>query len=385
VFNEEVVHQISELTDLTTESFTETNQAIFNTEIKDELAGFLHRGSTVSAPNATCPVRVRLTPSNPSKRGAMWYREEVAVYDGFETYFTYQISDHSKECTIHRDQYFSQFHHRTCSVRGADGFAFVIHYDEDGTEDAIGGYGGNLGYGGMRNSLAIAFDMWQNPGFDLIGEDHVSFQSRGQEPNDPFEPGLLGLPRSTPIADGVVHTAKIKYFNNLRPEYLDYIVASDTLMPYLLDNGEQKRIGTLVVFVDDGIASDTPLMAMPINLSLLIKLPADKAFVGFTSATGRFFAKQDILSWYWCDESPCNPVLKSDFDYHHKNLKTTAQKQSYGPGEGFGGGDARDGFPTINQSPDTTPWEAEKTYFANNEPVGLSADATLQVPDATLY
>lgn len=315
----------------------------------------------------------------------MWYREQVAIFDGFETTFTYQISDHSKECTIHRDQYFSQFHHRTCSVRGADGFAFVIQYDDIGTDETVGGYGGNLGYGGLKNSLAIAFDIWQNPGFDLIGEDHISFQSKGILPNDPYEAGLLGIPRSTYIADGIIHSAKIKYFNNLRPEYLDYIVASDNLMPYLLDNGEQKAVGTLVVFVDDGIKTDTPLMAMPINLSLLLKLPSDKAYVGFTAATGRFFAKQDILSWHWCDESPCNPILQSQFDYHHKNKFSSAKTQKFEPGEGYGGGDARDGFPTKNQSPDTTPKSAQKTYFADNEPIGLSTDAILQIPDATLY
>lgn len=385
VFNEVVVHEISELTDLTTESFTETNQAIYNQEIESNLAGFLHRGDTVSAPDKECAVRARLTPSNPSKAGAMWYRQEVAVFDGFETYFTFQISDHSKECSIHRDQYFSQFHHRTCSVRGADGFAFVIHYNVNGTEDVVGGVGGNMGFGGLSNSLAIAFDIWQNPGRDLIGVDHVSVQSRGVLPNDPFSPGLLGQPRTTPIADGAIHLAKVKYFNDLRPEYLNYVVASDTLMPYLLDNGEQKRIGTLVVFVDDGVATDTPLLALPINLSLLLKLPADKAYVGFTGATGRFFAKQDILSWYWCDESPCNPVLKSDFDYHQTSKFSSATTRVFAPGPGYGGEFIIEGFPTENQSPDTTPLESPKSYFANNELVGLATDAALQVPDATLY
>ena len=98
MFNLDVIREVSELTDLTTEGFTETNQAIFNEEIESELAGFLHRGSTASAPVTECNVRVRLTPSNPSKRGAMWYREQVPVFSGFETYFTFQISDHSKEC-----------------------------------------------------------------------------------------------------------------------------------------------------------------------------------------------------------------------------------------------------------------------------------------------
>ncbi len=64
-------------------------------------------------------------------------------------------------------------------------------------------------------------------------------------------------------------------------------MASDSLLPYLKDNGEQKRIGTLVVFLDEGVASGVPLLALPINLSLLLDLPIDKAYVGFTASTGR--------------------------------------------------------------------------------------------------
>jgi hypothetical protein len=99
-------------------------------------------------------------------------------------------------------------------------------------------------------------------------------------------------------------------------EYLDKLVASESIFKYLKDNGEQKRVGTLVIFLDEGVEQDLPLMAMPINLSLLLDLPDDKAFVGFTSSTGRFYEKHDILSWHWCDQEPCMAAVKSDFDYH---------------------------------------------------------------------
>jgi hypothetical protein len=98
----------------------------------------------------------------------------------------------------------------------------------------------------------------------------------------------VGQPRYTPLADGAVHMARIAYFDSLQVQYFDKLVASDNLVAYLKDNGEEKRVGTLVVFIDDGIGTDTPLLAMPINLSLLLDLPQDTAFVGFTSATGVF-------------------------------------------------------------------------------------------------
>lgn len=60
------------------------------------------------------------------------------------------------------DQYFSLFHHTTCSVHGADGFAFVVQ-NHPNTTNIVGAVGGQMGFGGLENSLAIAFDTWQNP------------------------------------------------------------------------------------------------------------------------------------------------------------------------------------------------------------------------------
>ena len=155
-----------------------TNRDSENLEVDTTLAGYLHRSDTITAPT-TCSVRTRLTPSGPSKAGSMWYRELVPVVQGFDTYFTFQISDHSKECTLHKDQYFSVKHHKTCSVHGGDGIAFVIHNDPNATH-ALGDVGGHMGFGGIKNSLAIAFDMFSNPGMDAVLQDHVSVQSKGR-------------------------------------------------------------------------------------------------------------------------------------------------------------------------------------------------------------
>jgi hypothetical protein len=106
------------------------------------LLGFLHRNDSLPAPKS-CAQRVRLTPSIPSKIGALWFRDKRPVSNGFDTYFTFQITDHSKECILVKDQYFSKFHHRTCNVRGADGFAFVIHNSINGSA-AIGRDGGQM-------------------------------------------------------------------------------------------------------------------------------------------------------------------------------------------------------------------------------------------------
>lgn len=58
-------------------------------------AGFGNRLSVEQSPDARgkrCRVRSRLTPSLPSKAGAMWYSVPVPVTRGFETLFTFQAS-----------------------------------------------------------------------------------------------------------------------------------------------------------------------------------------------------------------------------------------------------------------------------------------------------
>jgi hypothetical protein len=217
--------------------------------------------------------------------------------------------------------------------------------------------------------------------------DHVSIQSRGAGSNDGLESALLGLPRPHKLADGKIHTVRITYYGELKAEYFNYLVASESLIPYLKDNGEQKRIGTLLVYLDEGIASDTPLLALPINLSLLLRMDDDRAYVGFTASTGRFYEKHDILSWMFCDEAfgayvTCQDESKKIFDYHQTSRHFTATMQRYDPGGGFGGGYNKDGFPIKNQNPDTTAIGRQNDKRADQ---GLAGDAINQVPPQTIY
>ena len=75
------------------------------------------------------------------------------------------------------------------------------------------------------------------------------------------------------MADGKRHTAKVTYLPYVAMEYLEYFTASPHLLPALKDNAEGRRLGTLLVYVDEGIASDEPLLALPLNLGVLLDLP----------------------------------------------------------------------------------------------------------------
>jgi len=384
-FNEKEAVEIRETTVLVSESSFETSIAEKdNAIISMSLAGFLNRNDTVSAPTE-CFVRARLTPSGPSKAGSFWFVDPAPVTNGFDTYFTFQITDHSKLCTVSKDQYFSLRHHETCSIHGADGFAFVIQNHPNSTS-SIGEIGAQMGFGGIENSFAIAFDTWQNQGYDSLHVDHISFQSRGIQPNDALENGLLGVPRPHSLADGKIHLVRITYYGTIQAKYLDKVVASQSLLPYLKDNGEQKRIGMLVVFIDDGVEKDEPIMAMPINLSLLLNLVDDKAYVGFTASTGCYYEKHDILSWVFCDQEPCDdPDMKKTFDYHQKSKFSSVKLTRFEPGEGYGGEDVIEDFPTENLNPDTTPWVEDVSSFSSSRNNVLSSDASNQIPPNTIY
>jgi hypothetical protein len=160
--------------------------------------------------------------------------------------------------------------------------------------------GEHLGYGGISNSLAVEFDTWTNVDTqqsDDVYQDHISVHYGGSSNRSTS----LGYWRPHDIADGRVHAAKVQYLPYVETRYFELMTANENLIPYLKDNGEGRGIGTLAVFVDQGIVEDRPLLALPVNLSLLLDLPDSLAYVGFTASTGRQWQKHEIERWEWCD------------------------------------------------------------------------------------
>ena len=186
-------------------------------------------------------------------------------------------------------------------MHGGDGFAFVLHGDSRETA-AVGTSGSQLGYGGIANSVAIEFDTWSNPEpADLIW-DHVSIHSNGKVPNSANEASRLVVPVRQLLGDGAIHRVQVRYETELNVNYLSAFSVSYNVLQYVRDLSEGRRIGTLLVFIDDGIDNDIPCLAVPLNLAVLLQLEQDVAYVGFTASTGRRWEKHDILSWKYCTE-----------------------------------------------------------------------------------
>lgn len=135
-----------------------------------------------------------LTPPKPEYQvGAVWYRRRVNVARGFETTFIYGVE-------------------RPNPIVGSDGLAFVVQNDH---ADALGSWGGDLGYNGIRKSAAVEFDMVRNEDQGDPNDNHVSLQTRFENPNSanhthPFSEGFSN-PVPVRLSDGQLHTVYISY------------------------------------------------------------------------------------------------------------------------------------------------------------------------------
>eukprot|EP00501_MAST-03F_sp_TOSAG23-6_P001383 GSMAST32.ASY1.ANO1.1437.1 assembled CDS len=269
-------------------------------EESTDFAVFGHRDEFVGEPTEECDIRVRLTPSEPFMIGSMWYRQPVEVYSGFECGFRFQMTDHSRKCNYVKDQSFGINQYKSCRVHGGDGFAFVIHGNELG-HAALGEGGKYLGC--LRNSLAVEFDTWYNPEMGDLIYDHVSVHLSGPDVYLPTASHQLGSNKQHSLADGKEHIARIRYYPTIQTDMLSKFTATPSVLPFLKDAGELKRLGTLAVWVDS--MEGAPSFAIPLNLNTALSLAEGAAYIGFTSSTGQFWEKHDIMGWYCCEEPPC--------------------------------------------------------------------------------
>ena len=177
-------------------------------------------------------------------------------------------------------------------TNGADGFAFVLHNDLD-ADDAIGGVGGGLGYRNIEQSIAIEFDSYKNP-YDE-NNNHISLLGNGITDTE-----LVSSDLALDLNSGEVLNA-----------WIDYDGSSDLLE----------------VFV-----SDTASKPETANLSTTIELQdylGDRAYVGFSGATGGSSNTHDILNWSFAATQDLESLFAfNDFEeINSLNLNGDAQQQ----------------------------------------------------------
>ena len=310
--------------------------ADYNMTLQKDMQLFTTRGPEYKAIwptnnyNSTCDNRLRLTPGAPHSSGALYHKTKVYVRDGFNTTFHFQVSGRNQACvskleahaTAQKGTVFTQ-HYNLCSEGGSDGFAFVIH---NAGLDARGRPGGGLGYAGMKDTLAVEFDMFANSDLGDPNDMHVAVHVPGyglvSTSSSSTRIGFYTYLRETGrnLQDGLPHFARIVYTQGLTydPAQQPQWKASSHLSKFIKADG----LGTLRVFVDD---FQIAVINLPISLKYAINLGDDgKAFAGsvfvanfwrakashvfspfrFTGSTGDAWQHHDILSWQFSGNYP---------------------------------------------------------------------------------
>lgn len=204
--------------------------------------GLMLNGHAATATDSAGRDVLRLTPSAPSRAGSAFSTDRVTLdfNASFSTKFSFNIN--------------------TPFNSGADGLVFVVQPNSNTT----GGNGMGIGYSGIRNSLGVEFDTWDNGFCDGYSENGIGINLNGDHcsvvRND--NPGYL-------LESGVDLFA-----------WIDYNGVTDLLEVRLSDSDLRPEHALLSYTVD-----------------LVSVLGGTEAYVGFTSGTGAAGANHDILSW----------------------------------------------------------------------------------------
>jgi len=143
--------------------------------------------------------------------------------------------------------------------RGADGMAFVI---QSGEAEQLGGFGGDLGYGGIRKSIAVEFDLHANE-WDP-SDNHI----------------------------GIVKQGKVETHLAAADPPFDLYEAGAARFAWVNYSAEKKRLKAWVSETDAKPA--TPTVSVRVNLERVLE---QRARAGFTASTGADYETADVSFW----------------------------------------------------------------------------------------
>jgi Legume lectin domain len=196
-------------------------------------------GLTLNGDAGTADSLLRLTPDEAGQAGTVWTDEKVvATRKSFKTRFEYEVASGGIP---------------------ADGLAFVLQNEGS---DAVGDGGHEIGYGGLEKSIEVELDYYPNTDEADPPFEHVGVLKKG---NANRHLKLEGQPFSL-VGEGTV--------------WISYTA----------------RKHKLKVTVADGLdtAKPPPLLKAKVNIR---KIVGNRAYAGFTAATGGLGASNDVLSW----------------------------------------------------------------------------------------
>ena len=187
---------------------------------------------------------MRLTAAQPFQAGAIFSQQRLRAAS-FSTYFRFRISAAGG----------------LVFDPGADGLALVIQP----VTSSLGTSGQGIGYGGIRPSVAVEFDTYQNGDNNDPDSNHVGITLNGDSNHGPGAPFTVGIPER--LDDGAMHHAWVDYDGSR----MEVRLARTANRP------------------------SAPNLTRQVNLRQV--LGSNEAFLGFTSATGSSWGDHDLLYW----------------------------------------------------------------------------------------
>lgn len=224
-------------------------------------------GLTLAGNATTSGAVLQLTSAGGGESGAAYSTTAVPLgtSDTFSTTFQFQITNPG-------------------GIDPADGITFVLAASPTG----LGAAGGDLGYGGVANSVAIELDTYNNGSGDGNSSNHVAIDTSGVL-TDTDLTNVYGI------------------------QTCDFGSATMYAAPGCLSNGDVWTAnvsynGTaLTVSLSDPAEATTftAINAYLINIASLIG--TNTAYVGFTAGTGAGYENQDILNWQLANTAQLPP------------------------------------------------------------------------------
>ena len=182
---------------------------------------------------------LRLTPAANSQTGSAFISTPFSINSStsFNTYFQFRIH----------------------SGNGADGLTFILQ-NAAAAENALGAGGGNLGYAGINNSIAVEFDTFFNSSWDP-NNNHTGINLNGSVTSIGTSTGVPNLDSGSSLF-----------------VWVDYDALSDLLEVYVASVNTKPNAPVLFATVD-------------------LTLVGPQAYVGFSAATGGLNNVHDIEVW----------------------------------------------------------------------------------------
>jgi hypothetical protein len=216
--------------------------ATYQPQIPAYSAGFNAAGLTLNGGSILNGTRLRLTDGGFNETRSAFYSTPLNI-QGFNSNFSFQLTHPNDE-----------------------GITFVI---QGNSPTALGAAAGDLGFGGIGNSVAIKFDIYNNSG---EGPDSTGLYTDGAHPKTPaIDLSSTGIN----LHSGDVFNVQLAY------------------------NGT-----TLTVVITDTVTSASATQTYAVNIPSLVG--GATAYVGFTAATGGGSAIQEILNWSYTPVAPAS-------------------------------------------------------------------------------